>query len=157
MVRLDTSQPGMGLMSTSGITHRDTELILKLYIWGEKFVMMFQTYLRRDWDNEIETGVELRAENQFLATCQAASVSVKCLGMSLLRLSEISPQLSDILCPSSRCDDARPVIRICILAIFSSLLLNVSYLNLMFLQYSTCPGYWPGYEWPGLCQGPSCQ
>lgn len=69
--------------------------------------MMFQTYLRRDWDNEIETGVELRAENQFLATCQAASVSVKCLGMSLLRLSEISPQLSDILCPASRCDDAR--------------------------------------------------
>lgn len=69
---------------------------------------MFQTYLRRDWDNEIETGVELRAENQFLATCQAASVSVKCLGMSLLRLSEISPLLSDILYPSSRCDDARP-------------------------------------------------
>ena len=69
--------------------------------------MMFQTYPRRDWDNEIETEVGLRAENQFLA-CQGLLVSVKCLDMSLLGLSEISPELSDILCPSSCCDDARP-------------------------------------------------
>ena len=67
MVRLDTSQPGMGLMSTSGITQRHSAH-LKLYIC-ENFVMMIPNISqKRDWD--IETEVEPRAENQFLMACQ---------------------------------------------------------------------------------------
>ena len=133
-------------MSTSGITHtphlKTVHYVGKVCYDDAKHIPEEIGIMRLRWDSEQRTS----------SWRVRLPVSVKCLGMSLLRLSEISPELSDILCPSSRSADARP--GICILGIFSSLLLNVSYLNLMFLQYSTCPGYWPGYEWPGLCQGP---
>ena len=106
----------------------------------------------------------LRAENQFLVWVsswhQSAQSCVKWVpgNVTAETESEIYTQLSDIcILRHFMWRQAQPVIRICILIIFSSLLLNVSYLNLMFLQYSTYSGYWPSYEWPGLCQAPSCQ
>ena len=147
------SQPGPRVNIRHNMRHRG--LISKLYI--RKVSCDSSQHI---WYSGIMR-LGLRAENQFLVWVsswhQSAQSCVKWVpgNVTAETESEIYTELSDIFILHH--SDARPVIRICILIIFSSLLLNVSYLNLMFLQYSTYSGYWPSYEWPGLCQAPSCQ
>ena len=167
-------------MSTSGLTQRHGGCILnwtleKCLMWGIQTYLRTEIGIMRVWDlRVVRWDLEQRTSSCSYqadisecewAGCQVLSpASTRVLGMSLmlglrvkyLRSSQIFYILHHVVMTP-----AKPVIRIYLLypRIFSSLPLNVSYLNLMFLQYSTLniAGYWPSYEWPGLCQGPSCQ